>query len=86
MKIGLFSYNYRSLSNYWKKLKNQADCWWGVPEEALYKTLKKNNIDNVVYFLEEHKKNILNNNKEEYKKTSSLLPIENNDNIKKKNY
>jgi len=84
MKIGLFSYNYRSLSNYWKKLKNQADCWWGVPEEALYKTLKKNNIDNVVYFLEEHKKNILNNNKEEYKKTSSLLPIENNDNIKKK--
>ena len=44
MKIGFFSYNIMALGKYWQKLKDKADCWWGVPEKALYDTLKNNGV------------------------------------------
>ena len=75
-----------ALGKYWQKLKDKADCWWGVPEKALYDTLKNNGVKNVVYHLEEHVKKVLVNKKnEKYIKTSSLLPIDDKGKIKKKN-
>ena len=54
MKIGFIAYSYVILEKYWNKLKDKADCWWGVPEEQLYNYLKENNVKNVVYHHEEH--------------------------------
>ena len=36
MKIGFYSQNYNTLGKYWEKLRNKADCWWGVSEKKLY--------------------------------------------------
>jgi CDP-glycerol glycerophosphotransferase (TagB/SpsB family) len=54
MKVGFLAYSYVILEKYWNKLKDKADCWWGVPEERLYSYLKENNMRNVVHHHEEH--------------------------------
>ena len=54
MKVGFLAYSNVLLEKYWNKLKDKADCWWGVPEERLYNYLKENNVKNVVYHHEEH--------------------------------
>ena len=56
MKIGFYSQNFNTLGKYWEKLKNKADCWWGVPEKRLYNFLKNKKINNISYHLEKYEK------------------------------
>jgi len=56
MKIGFYSQNYNTLGKYWEKLKNKADCWWGVPEKGLYNFLKRKKAKNISYHLENYMK------------------------------
>ena len=85
MKIGFFSYEFLALNKYYQQLKDKADCWWGVADKDLYNTLKSNNIDKIVYHPEEFKENkLINKTNAEYEKTSSLIPIDNDQTIKKK--
>ena len=57
MKIGFYSHNYNTLGKYWEKLKDRVDCWWGVPEKALYDVLKDKGAENISYRLEKYVKN-----------------------------
>ena len=57
MKIGFYSQNFVVLKNYWSNLKNKFDCWWGVPEEKLYKKLLELNEKKFSYHCEPHIKN-----------------------------
>ena len=57
MKIGFYSQNYNTLGKYWEKLRNKADCWWGVSEKKLYNLLKNKKIKNISYHLEKYIKN-----------------------------
>ena len=59
MKIGFYSHNYNTLGKYWEKLKDRVDCWWGVPEKALYDVLKDKGAENISYRLEKYVKNII---------------------------
>ena len=57
MKIGFYSYNIVTLERYWEKLKDKADCWWGVPEKALYDVLKDKGVKKISYHPEKYEKN-----------------------------
>ena len=58
MKIGFYSHNFTPLEKYWHKLKDKADCWWGVPEKALYDVLKDKGVRNISYHHEKYVKNL----------------------------
>ena len=54
MKIGFYSQNFSVLGRYWEKLKELADCWWGVPEKRLYETLIKKGVKKLSFYSEKH--------------------------------
>ena len=54
MKVGFLAYSNVQLEKYWDKLKDKADCWWGVREKRLYNYLKENNVKDVMHHHEEH--------------------------------
>lgn len=64
MKIGFYSQNFTVLKNYWLHLKDEFDCWWGVPEKKLYDKLKSLGEKKISFHEEPHFKNnsILNKN------------------------
>ena len=58
MKIGFYSHNFNTLGRYWQKLKDKAECWWGVPEKGLYDVLKDKDVQNISYHIEKYVKNL----------------------------
>ena len=56
MRIGFFAYNFPVIGRYWQKLKDKADCWWGVSEKDLYDVLKDKGVKNISFHREKYVK------------------------------
>lgn len=61
MKIGFLSLSLKNPERYWNKLKDKADCRWGIIHQEVYDELKKRNHKRIVFHnekkrLDENKK------------------------------
>jgi CDP-glycerol glycerophosphotransferase (TagB/SpsB family) len=55
MKIGILAYSLSVLENYWEKLNDKTDCWWGVTQQETFDELERMGMPNVVYCQDKYK-------------------------------
>lgn len=53
MKIGFLTLSITNPEKYWNKLKDKADCWWGIIHREVYEELKRKGHKKIVFYNEE---------------------------------